>query len=51
MTTEVRLDRQKYLATLSKMIYDKSYVDNAIQRIALILSRQIVTNSINPQTW
>ncbi|MDR3284233.1 MAG: hypothetical protein LBS97_03515 [Treponema sp.] len=30
------------LAVLAKKIYDKAYLDNAIQRMAAVLSRQLV---------
>jgi hypothetical protein len=30
------------LALLAKKVYDKTYMDNAIQRIAMIMSRQLV---------
>jgi hypothetical protein len=30
------------LAVLAKKIYDKAYLDNAIQRMAAVMSRQLV---------
>jgi hypothetical protein len=30
------------LAVLAKKIYDKAYLDNAIQRMAMVMSRQLV---------
>jgi hypothetical protein len=39
------------LAILAKKIYNKSYVDNAIQRIATVLSRELVEDNEFEKTW
>jgi hypothetical protein len=39
------------IAALSKMVYDERYLKNAIQRMAVVLSRQLVDDEEEVKQW
>jgi hypothetical protein len=39
------------IAALSKMVYDERYLENAIQRIATVLSRQLIEDTEDAKQW
>jgi hypothetical protein len=39
------------IAALSKMVYDDRYLKNAIQRMAVVMSRQLVEDDEEVKQW